>query len=76
MTDDDLTRWRLHINVYGGVHGRQTSFLAIAPECPTKYHGRNTDCDCRWFDTAFEARLHIRDANRALDAENHLPDAS
>lgn len=72
---DDLTRWRLHFNSRGAVNGRGMEHAAVAPGCPAEYHRRD-DCECRAFETAFEARMFIRDSNRALEAENHLPDAS
>ena len=76
MPSDDQTRWRFFLNVYGSFGGRSTAYIAIAPGCPTAYHGRDTECNCVWFETAFGARLHVRDANIALDAENSSPKVS
>jgi hypothetical protein len=68
---DDIDRWRL----YFSARDSGMTYLAIAPGCAARYHHR-AECCCEMFDTAFEARLFIRESNRALDAENHLPDAS
>lgn len=77
MTDADLTRWRLLHSSGDATLGRGMKYFATAPGCVNEFHrSAGENCDCQEFGTAFEARLFIRDSNRALDAENHLPDAS
>ncbi len=52
-------------------------YYATAPGCLNDFHRIDvTGCECLRFDSAFAARLHIRDANLALNAENSPPKVS
>lgn len=74
---DDLARWRLLHAGGDRALGRGMKYFATAPGCANQFHKIGVDgCACRRFDSAFAARLHIRDANLALDGQNNPPAAS
>lgn len=75
---DDLTRWRLRYSGGDDSLGWRMIYYATAPGCVNEFHRADltAGCGCMQFWSAFAARLHIRGANLALDAENSPPEAS